>query len=597
MGSPGESAAPKPAGVCSASGYCWENPLPMSSFYSAVWASGPSDVYAVGNGGRALHFDGRAWELQKTGVDEWLGAVWGSDKDNVYATSGSGSIVHRKGGVWKKEESGTTASLDAVWGSGPKDVFVVGSGGTALHFDGTEWSPQATGTSEADLQALWGSGPKDVYAVGNRGYEGGGAVVHYDGSSWEELPAPGKSLCGVWGSGPDAVWVAGKDERDRVALWRRSGSEWKAERVPAAGTALALSGVSGKPVLLGAFDQARDKWMTFYTRTAFVIEQRGDLWERRDLLTTSTPIGRPGWGFFGDASGAAFLGGWWGVVGSVDSKGFRSSTGNDVMAMHLTGVWGTSPSDVVAVGAGGTMLHYDGKAWRPDPAGKGHDFNAIHGANGVLVASARDGGLLVRTKGQWKALETGTSEDLWSVWTSGEETFAAGNRGTIVRCAAEKCAPMETGTKVELDRVWGRSATDVYVAGDRGTLLHFDGASWKMQAVPAGMDIRAIGSDGRGGVMATTYNQTYLLRDGAWTKAAEGGGWALSEGSDGEVRAVWGGAAGPGGVHVWTGTKWREEDLELTEFYDVAATLSRIWSGGGEVFLVGDGGAILHKRR
>lgn len=105
VGSPGESAAPKPAGVCSASGYCWENPLPMASFYSAVWASGPSDMYAVGNGGRALHFDGRAWEVQKTGVTEWLGAVWGSDKDNVYATSDSGAIVHRKGGVWKKEET------------------------------------------------------------------------------------------------------------------------------------------------------------------------------------------------------------------------------------------------------------------------------------------------------------------------------------------------------------------------------------------------------------------------------------------------------------------------------------------------------------
>lgn len=31
--------------------------------------------------------------------------------------------------------------------------------------------------------------------------------------------------------------------------------------------------------------------------------------------------------------------------------------------VDLTGVWGTSSSDLFAVGSGGTVLHYDGSAW------------------------------------------------------------------------------------------------------------------------------------------------------------------------------------------------------------------------------------------
>ena len=595
VGSLPEAARPKAAGLCGPAGYCWESPLPMWAFYGGVWAAGPNEAYAAGSDGHILHFDGSSWAFEDSGTKAWLGAVWGSSKDNVYAVSTSGNVLHRKGGAWVSEETGTTDSLEAIWGSGSKDVFVVGAKGAAAHFDGREWSLQATGTM-ASLVAVWGSGPKDVYAVGYEGYKDGSVLLHYDGSEWSEQSAPGKWLCGVWGSGKDAVWVAGADTAGRVAVWRLSSSEWKPERVPRAGEALSLSGAGGKPVLLAALDSARDNMMPFFVRRVFLLEPKGDLWERRDLFDVSTPIGRPAWAISGDASGASFVAGWWGSVARVDATGVTAKTGNDAMGMNLLGVWGTSPKDVVAVGAGGTMLRYDGRAWSLDPAGKGHDFTAIHGSDGALVASGREGLLLLRTKGQWKALETGASEDRWGVWMSGDEIFAAGNKGTMVRCKGGVCGPTATGTKNDLTNVWGKSPTEVYAMGEKGTLLRWDGASWKMHGVPSGAELRAMGPDGQGGILATTWSTTYLLRDGTWTKAAAGGGWSIAQGTDGEVRAVWGGGAAPAGVHVWTGTKWREEDLALGAFDETAARLTAIWSGGGEVFVVGDGGMILHKR-
>jgi hypothetical protein len=38
---------------------------------------------------------------------------------------------------------------------------------------------------------------------------------------------------------------------------------------------------------------------------------------------------------------------------------------------------------------------------------------------------------------------------------------------------------VESGTDDMLVRAWGRSAGDVYVTGEKGTLLHFDGVSWR----------------------------------------------------------------------------------------------------------------------
>ncbi len=57
--------------------WTWMNPLPQGNDLHGVWGSGPDDVFAVGDLGTILHYDGHDWDMMPSGTDANLYAVWG----------------------------------------------------------------------------------------------------------------------------------------------------------------------------------------------------------------------------------------------------------------------------------------------------------------------------------------------------------------------------------------------------------------------------------------------------------------------------------------------------------------------------------------
>jgi hypothetical protein len=107
---------------------------------------------------------------------------------------------------------------------------------------------------------------------------------------------------------------------------------------------------------------------------------------------------------------------------------------------YLAAVWGTSGSEVFAVGRNGTILHYDGA--------------------------------------EWGAMSSGTPRDLLGVWGStGSDVFAVGAVGTIRHYDGAAWSWMQSGTNHVLEGVWGGSGGDVFAVGD-DAMLHYDGAAW-----------------------------------------------------------------------------------------------------------------------
>jgi photosystem II stability/assembly factor-like uncharacterized protein len=69
-----------------------------------------------------------------SGTTTDLYGVWGSSPSNVFAVGDSGAMLHYDGSAWSAMSSGTTTDLYGIWGSSPSNVFAVGDSGAILHY-------------------------------------------------------------------------------------------------------------------------------------------------------------------------------------------------------------------------------------------------------------------------------------------------------------------------------------------------------------------------------------------------------------------------------------------------------------------------------
>jgi hypothetical protein len=60
----------------------------------SVWGTSASDVWAVGNAGTILHYDGTSWSSVSSGTLQAMNSVWGTSSSNVWAVGQSGTILH-----------------------------------------------------------------------------------------------------------------------------------------------------------------------------------------------------------------------------------------------------------------------------------------------------------------------------------------------------------------------------------------------------------------------------------------------------------------------------------------------------------------------
>ena len=86
------------------------------------------------------------------------------------------------------------------------------------------WSEAFDTSAAGSLSGVWGTGPDDVFIVG--GTEAQGEVYHFDGTEWSAMAVPeGQGLL-VWayGFGPDDVYAVGVNG----AMVHYDGSAWTA---------------------------------------------------------------------------------------------------------------------------------------------------------------------------------------------------------------------------------------------------------------------------------------------------------------------------------------------------------------------------------
>jgi hypothetical protein len=200
----------------------WVNKTsPVQNPLSSIWGAAADDIWAVGEAGTIIHYDGAGWSKVTSGTTAGLHWVWGSGKSDVWAVGTNGVVLRYKGSAWSSSTQGSSPH-NCVWGTGPSNVWV--SGAAVHHFDGTNWSTDTSALGHS----IWGSSASDVYLVG---IATGSVVYHYDGSAWSGgTNISSKYIARLFGFASNDIWAVGEP-----GILRYNGSTW-APMVPAPGT-------------------------------------------------------------------------------------------------------------------------------------------------------------------------------------------------------------------------------------------------------------------------------------------------------------------------------------------------------------------------
>lgn len=293
-------------------------------------------------------------------------------------------------------------ALNAVWGTGPSDVWAVGTRGTVLHGDGATFRAVAVDpTGSAIFVGVWGSSASDVWLLGpSAPLRGGGGVdfAPVTGSSWNESNvATGRLWAGTRAGA--RTWLVGESTRRFGA----AASIWSLD-----------ADADGGPIWAPSPACAAD--------APCVPALRG-LWAAD--ATAAWAVGFDGGAFVYD--------------GSV--PGARWMASNSRTRAALSAVWGSSPSDVWAVGERGTIVH------------------------------------TAKGEGGWTPASPATDRDLHGVWgTSPTNVWAVGDDGTVLHFDGASWS----GATITLDGgdepthllgIWGSGPDDVWIVGE-GVILH-----------------------------------------------------------------------------------------------------------------------------
>lgn len=227
------------------------------------------------------------------------------------------------------------------------------------------------------------------------------------------------------------------------------------------------------------------------------------------------------------ADQAVFVAGARGTAWRLDVRGWTDL--EPPVEVDLMAVGAVSGDDVFFVGREGTILNFKDGAWRVQTTGITSDLFGISAssAGGVHVVGAF-GGLLQRDGSNWVRTQiAGPGVTLRSIWRAPDgRMVAVGSGGTVVlydglswklQLTTETVSPART-----LYSVTGLDGQDIVAVGDRGAVLQHDAGKWRMVTVAgpynAFADLRAVAaaatSDGARRVVAVGLDSAALERQG-----------------------------------------------------------------------------------
>ena len=427
------------------------------------------------------------WAVLSLGDVGAVADVFALSANEAYAVGGP-RVLRWNGGGWATWGEPGTAALYGVW-AGDGVVMAVGAGGLVATraLGGDHWERGDSGVT-VTLRGIFARSADDVWVCGDDA-----TVLHYDGSAWSTaFTLAGISLYSAWiapgTTGPDGVYAVGTGG---LLVVYQSGA-WRTQQI-AAGT-IVLHDIFGVDDTLFAVGSGA---------TITVKKPTAANWQGQ---TSNDPRDRDIYAIVGRAGDDVVAFGAAGAVVRYNGNKWTTEqpTGPQWAAADLvSAAWANNAGQdrYLVVAAAGGGLSWSGGKWVDLATRPERGVLDFAGSAARLWAVGKAGLVLVRGAQGWTSVAVDTDADLNAVDVAADGTvWAVGSAGTIVRIAPDDSVtfpdsllPLDLyGVAVAGDRVW--------VCGKGGTLLsaELDGSSVTLVPSGAAVDLRAavIGGDG-----------------------------------------------------------------------------------------------------
>lgn len=558
------------------------------------------------------------------------------DNGQGWAVGEAGTILQRRNGRWQPVASPTQETLYAVAFVSANNGWAVGEAGTVLHYDGTDWQRATAPTTAADTLF-------DIALIDGQGWAVGkrfnpvfatvtGLILHLRDGVWTEVPIPQtQPLYAVAFTAADAGWAVGED--GTVLHW--NGTMWAMQNrlttidlydVTLAGENIWAVGDNGFIIRWNLRGGLRIEGMPYGVLVSIGFAGTDAGWAvgadgvvlRYDGHTWSPipmPLSADLFGLFVDTDGIPWITGEGGLIGRVTPDGWQFDTQPyvdvdltaidmpDATAGWVVGSWPAASSPGVV------FWRYAEPYWYPHEEREAPPLFDIAAASadeawavGSQLPPATTGVVWRYTANAWTVADAPDTSTLFAVETVGPgNVWVAGQDGTLAHYDGTEWHPVPMPENVHLYGLHFRAADDGWAVGTRleitdrssrylAVAFHYNGTDWHETAVPPGPP-RLLA------VYALAENDVWAVGDLGAILHYDGEGWSVVQGQqDYNLLAV--DFAGPGDgwavgsngtILRFHATTWTSVDSPTTE--TLKGVVSRPW---GEGWAVGSRGAFLY---
>jgi len=508
----------------------------------AVWAESADNVMAAGSKGVVTRWNGAVWSWTSLDEEIILRALGGTTGDDVW-TVGEGKAAHYDGEKWTDALT-PPGVLNDVW-IGSAEASFLGASTGVYKFDGLVWQ---TFLAPLNVTAVDGCSPDDVWFATTesgsklRRYHDGdwevlstpaatipadvacrsdglavvttnGALLEYDGNFWREADLSGLAEAGsieavAWHEtlGAFVVGKAGRLLRGLEGHWQlvplNTDSDLNAVHVAPDGTVVVAGRNVAVELVSLAGDCPQDGEMNGVETDVDCGAWCGPCAlgqvcsKDRDCGSNSCVEGicvescQDGW-FNGDETDVDCGGPECSKCGHeknclVDADCSWKCRNGSCLSAEFSGVWGSSNTNVYAVGSYGTILRWDGSSWSVVGWAVDDDtqFTDVWGTGPADVWAAAEDKLVHFDGETWTQAALPVQEhSIAAVWGAALDDYFAGDGPGILRWNGSAWSKSGDEPGGDIRCLHGSASHDVWSAAGL-TMAHFDGDAWTSRKCP-----------------------------------------------------------------------------------------------------------------